>query len=65
MIERIVQKERQLLELEKMMRQQEKEEAKRILAGMKNRNSEMEAYERELDRLIEQERIRREKKADE
>lgn len=47
------------------MRQQEKDEARRILQGMKNRNSEMEAYEKELDRLIEEERLRRERKADE
>lgn len=39
MIERIVAKERELAELEKTMRQQEKDEARRILAGMKNRNA--------------------------
>lgn len=54
MIERIVSKERELAELEKMMRQQEKEEARRILAGMKNRNAELAAYEKELDRLIDE-----------
>ena len=32
---------------------------------MKNRNLEMAAYEKELDRLIEEERLRRERKADE
>ena len=53
MIERIVAKERELAELEKTMRQQQKQEARRILAGMKNRNAEMAAYEKELDRLIE------------
>lgn len=31
---------------------------------MKGRNSEMEAYEKELDRLIEEERKRRDRKAD-
>lgn len=46
MIERIVSKERELVELEKYMRQQEKEEARRVLAGMKNRNAEMAAYEK-------------------
>lgn len=65
MIERIVEKERQLAQYEKYMREQEKEEARRILQGMKSRNSEMEAYEKELDRLIEEERVRRERKADE
>ena len=41
MIQRIVQKERQLAEYEKYMREQEKEEARRILQGMKSRNNEM------------------------
>lgn len=64
MIERIVSKERELVELEKYMRQQEKEEARRVLAGMKNRNAEMAAYEKQLDRLIDEERQRREKRQD-
>ena len=41
------------------MREQEKEEAKRTLKAIKNRNAEMAAYEKELDRLIEEERLKR------
>lgn len=41
MIERIVEKERQLAEYEKYMRDQERDESRRILQGMKSRNSEM------------------------
>lgn len=36
------------------MREQDKEEARRVLASVKNRGAEMAAYERELDRLIEE-----------
>lgn len=59
MIERIVEKERQLVEYERFMRQQDKEEARRVLASVKDRGAEMAAYERELDRIIEEERLRR------
>ena len=59
MIQRIVEKQRQLAEYEKYMREQEKEEAKRTLKAIKNRNAEMAAYEKELDRLIEEERLKR------
>ena len=65
MIERIVAKERQLIEFEKMMKDHEREEAKRVLNSIKNRSSEMAAYERELDRLIDEERKKRERKEDE
>lgn len=52
MIERIVMKERQLGEYEKVMKERERGEALKILAGLKNKNQDMIAYERELDRLI-------------
>lgn len=39
MIERIVAKERELAEYEKYMKQQEREEARRVLKSIKNRSS--------------------------
>lgn len=65
MIERIVMKERQLAEYEKLMKEKEREEAKKILAGVKNKHQDMMAYEKELDRLIENERLKKEKKQQE
>lgn len=53
MIERIVMKERQLAEYEKMMKEKEREEARRTLAGVRSKGQDMIAYEKELDRLIE------------
>lgn len=46
MIERIVMKERQLAEYEKLMKEKEREEAKRTLAGVRSKNQDMIAYER-------------------
>ena len=57
-----MQKERQLGEYEKVMKEKEREEARRALAGLKNKKEDMLAYERELDRLIEGERIKKEQK---
>jgi hypothetical protein len=54
-----------LAELEKTMKQHEKEEARKVLQGMKNRTAEMVAYEKELDRLIDEERLKKERKEDE
>lgn len=65
MIERVILKERQLAELEKLMKEKEREETKKALQGFKNKNLEMVAYEKELDRLIEAERVRRDKKQQE
>ena len=65
MIERIVMKERELAEYEKYMKEQEREEARRVLMSIKNRSSEIAAYEKELDRLIDEERRKKEKKQDE
>ena len=65
MIERIVHKERQLGEYEKQMKEKEREEAKRTLAGVKNRNQDLLSYEKELDKLIEIERVKKEKKQQE
>lgn len=65
MIERIVQKERQLGEYEKLMKEKERDEARRSLAGVKNKGQDMLAYERELDRLIENERLKKERKQQE
>jgi hypothetical protein len=44
MIERIVMKERQLAEYEKLMKEKEREEAKKTLAGVKNKHQDMLAY---------------------
>lgn len=65
MIERIVAKERELAEYEKLLKEKEREEAKRVLAGFRNKGTELAAYERELDRLIEIERVKKEKKQQE
>lgn len=65
MIERIVAKEGQLAEYEKVMKEREREEAKRTLAGVKKQGNDMAAYEKELDRLIELERLKKERKAQE
>ena len=35
------------------MKEKEREEAKRTLAGVKNKNQDLLSYEKELDRLIE------------
>ena len=59
MIERIVQKERQLAEYEKIMKEKEREQAKRTLAGVKNKNQDLLSYEKELDKLIEIERLKK------
>lgn len=59
MIERIVAKERQLAEYEKLMKDKERDEARRTLAGVNNRHNDMQAYEKELDRLIEVERVKK------
>jgi hypothetical protein len=53
MIERIVMKERQLAEYEKLMKEKDRQEAQKILAGFKKKNQDMISYEKELDRLIE------------
>ena len=47
------------------MKEKEREEAKKILAGVKNKHQDMMAYEKELDRLIENERLKKEKKQQE
>jgi hypothetical protein len=65
MIERIVAKERELAEYEKLLKEKEREEAKRVLAGFRNKGTELAAYERELDRLIEIERVKKERKQQE
>lgn len=46
MIERIVAKERQLAEYEKLMKDKERDEARRTLAGAQNRHADMQAYEK-------------------
>ena len=48
-----------------MLKEKEREEARKVLAGFRNKNSELSAYERELDRLIEGERQKKEKKQQE
>ena len=65
MIERIVLKERQLAEYEKLMKEKEREEARRTLAGVRSKGQDMLAYQKELDRLIEIERMKKEKKQQE
>lgn len=62
MIERIVGKERQLAEYEKLMKEKEREEARRTLAGARSKSQDMITYERELDRIIEGERLKKERK---
>lgn len=47
------------------MKEKEREEAKRTLAGVKNRNQDLLSYEKELDKLIEIERVKKEKKQQE
>lgn len=47
------------------MKEKEREEAKRTLAGVKNRNQDLMSYEKELDKLIEIERVKKEKKQQE
>lgn len=59
MIERIVHKERQLAEYEKQLKEKEREESKKALQGFKNKNQELMSYEKELDRLIEIERLKK------
>ena len=44
MIERIVLKERQLAEYERLMKEKEREEAKRTLAGVKSKAHDIIAY---------------------
>ncbi len=44
------------------MKEQERDEAKRVLKGVKNKNIELQAYEKELDRLIESERLKKEQR---
>ena len=46
MIERIVAKERQLADYEKLMKDRDREEARRVLASLRNKNQDMLAYER-------------------
>jgi hypothetical protein len=65
MIERIVGKERQLADYEKLMKEKERDEAQRTLAGLKNKSQDMAAYEKELDRLIDGERVKKERKQQE
>jgi hypothetical protein len=52
MIQRILEKERELAELEKEQRLKNREEARKTLSSFKNRTQDMVAYEKELDRLI-------------
>lgn len=47
------------------MKEKERDEAKRTLAGVKNKNHDLLSYEKELDRLIEGERVKKEKKQQE
>lgn len=44
MIERIVAKERELAEYEKLLKEREREEARKVLAGFRNKNLELAAY---------------------
>jgi len=46
MIERIVAKERELAEYEQMLKEKEREESKKVLAGFRNKNHEMASYEK-------------------
>lgn len=48
-----------------MKKNHERDEAQRVLKSIKNRSGELAAYERELNRLIDEERMRRERKEDE
>ena len=46
-------------------KEKEREEARRILAGVRGKGQDMVAYQKELDRLIEQERLKKERKQQE
>ena len=46
MIERIVAKEREIAEYEKLMKDHERGEAQRLLKSIKNRSSELAVYEK-------------------
>ena len=65
MIERVVAKEREIAEYEKLMKDHEREESKRLLKSIKNRSSELAAYEKELDKMIDEERQKIQRKEDE
>lgn len=65
MIQRILDKEKQLAELEKQQRLKYREEARKTLSSFKNRTQDLAAYEKELDRLIDAERKKKEAKQDE
>lgn len=62
MIDRIIAKEKELLQMEKEMKEQQKEENRKFLLNFKSRANELSKYEKELDRLIEEERARQEAK---
>lgn len=47
------------------MKEKEREEAKKTLEGVKSKGHELAQYEKELDKLIEEERLRREKRQQE
>ena len=47
-----------------MNKNQERDEAQRVLKSIKNRSGELAAYEKQLNRLIDEERMRRERKED-
>jgi hypothetical protein len=64
MIQRILDKERELAELEKDQKFKYREEARKTLSGFKNRTQDMVNYEKELDRLIDIERKKKEVKQD-
>lgn len=65
MIQRILEKEKLLAELEKEQKIKNREEARKTLSGFKNRTQDMANYEKELDRLIEAERKKKEAREDE
>lgn len=47
------------------MKEKERDEARRTLAGVRSKEKDMLSYEKELDRLIEIERVKKEKKQQE
>ena len=65
LIDRAVERERQVIEIEKQMKQKHRSEAQLVLRSIKDRSGEIAAYEKGLEEIIEKERLRQEREQDE
>ena len=65
LIDRAVEKEKQILQLERQMKEKERAEAKLVLKSIKNRSEERAAFEKGLEEIVDRQRQRQQREQDE